>query len=173
MSSLLHRIAVFSARHKALVIGAWLVLLVGLVFASSSLGTKYTSSMTVSGSDSAAATDVMARSFSSELTDASPIVYHTDEGKLTDDAHRAEVEASMKALSTSPDVASASDPYKTISEDGKTAYSTVVTAAPLGDLSVAEAEAILETAAEPAEGLQVEAGGQLGDKITEVDAHSS
>ena len=97
MSSLLHRIAVFSARHKALVIGAWLVLLVGLVFASSSLGTKYTSSMTVSGSDSAAATDVMARSFSSELTDASPIVFHTEDGKLTDDAHRAEVEASMQA----------------------------------------------------------------------------
>ena len=50
MSSLLHRIAVFSARRKALVIGAWLVVLVGLVFASSSVGTKYTSSMTVSGS---------------------------------------------------------------------------------------------------------------------------
>ena len=173
MSSLLHRIAVFSARRKALVIGAWLVVLVGLVFASSSVGTKYTSSMTVSGSDSAAATDVMARSFSSELTDASPIVYHTDEGKLTDDAHRAEVEASMKALSESPEVASASDPYKTISEDGKTAYSTVVTATALGDMSVPEAEAILETAAEPAEGLQVEAGGQLGGKITETEAKSS
>ena len=173
MSSLLHRIAVFSARRKALVIGAWLVVLVGLVFASSSVGTKYTSSMTVSGSDSAAATDVMARSFSSELTDASPIVYHTDEGKLTDDAHRAQVEASLKALSTSPDVASASDPYKTISEDGKTAYSTVVTATPLGDLSVPEAEAILETAAEPAESLQVEAGGQLGGKITETEAKMS
>ncbi len=173
MSSLLHRIAVFSARRKALVIGAWLVVLVGLVFASSSVGTKYTSSMTVSGSDSAAATDVMARSFSSELTDASPIVYHTDEGKLTDDAHRAEVEASMKALSESPDVASASDPYKAISEDGKTAYSTVVTSTPLGDLSVPEAEAILETAAEPAESLQVEAGGQLGGKITETEAKMS
>ena len=173
MSSLLHRIAVFSARRRALVIGAWVVVLVGLVFASSSLGTKYTSSMTVSGSDSAAATDVMARSFSSELTDASPIVYHTEEGKLTDDAHRAEVDASMKALSSSPAVASASDPYKTISEDGKTAYSTVVTADPLGDLSVEEADAILETAAAPAEGLQVEAGGQLGGKITETEAKSS
>jgi putative drug exporter of the RND superfamily len=173
VSSLLHRIAVFSARHRALVIGAWVVVLVGLVFASSSLGTKYTSSMTVSGSDSAAATDVMARSFSSELTDASPIVYHTDEGKLTDDAHRAEVDASMKALSSSPAVASASDPFKTISEDGKTAYSTVVTADPLGDLSVEEADAILETAAAPAEGLQVEAGGQLGGKITETEAKSS
>ena len=84
MSSLLKRIAVFSARRRLTVIGVWLVLLVGLGFAASAAGTKYTSSVTVGGSDSAAATDVMARSFSPELTDASPIVFHTDDGQ----AHR-------------------------------------------------------------------------------------
>ena len=44
MSSALHRIAVFSARHRALVIGVWLVLLVGLGFASHAAGTTYSSS---------------------------------------------------------------------------------------------------------------------------------
>src|SRR5215210_3559072 len=97
--NLLHRIAVFSARRRALVIGVWLVLLLGLGFASHAAGTKYSSSVTVSGSDSAAATEVMARSFSSELSDASPIVFHTDDGKLADDAHRGAVEASVTALS--------------------------------------------------------------------------
>jgi RND superfamily putative drug exporter len=89
LSSLLNRIAVFSARHRALVIGVWLVLLVGLGFASHAAGTKYSSSAEAAGSDSAAANDVMARSFDANLSDASPIVYHTDTGKITDAEHRA------------------------------------------------------------------------------------
>ncbi len=173
MSSALHRIAVFSARRKALVIAVWLVLLVGLGFASHAAGVKYSSSVTVSGSDSAAATDVMARSFSAELTDASPIVFHTESGSLTDDEHRPVVEASLAALSEDPAVAQVSNPLQegstTMSSDGRTAYATVVPAQALGDLAVEDAEAILDTASAPAEGsdVHVEAGGQLGDKITE------
>src|SRR5688572_26670787 len=112
MSSFLHRIAVFSARRRALVIGVWLILLVGLGFAAQAAGTRYSSSVTVGGSDSAAATEVMTRSFSSELSDASPIVFHTDEGTLTDDAHRPVVESSLKALSEHDDVASVTNPLK-------------------------------------------------------------
>lgn len=96
MSSLLQRVAVFSARRRLSVIGVWLVLLVGLGLASHAAGVKYDSSVTVSGSDSAAATEIMERSFSSELSDASPIVFHTEEGKLTDDEHRGVVEDSVK-----------------------------------------------------------------------------
>ena len=82
MSSLLHRVAVFSARRRLLVIGVWLALLVGLGAGSHALGTQYSSSAEVGGSDSQAANDVMARSFSKELSDASPLVYHTDSGTL-------------------------------------------------------------------------------------------
>jgi len=179
VSSLLNRIAVFSARHRALIIGVWLVVLVGLGFASHAAGTKYSSSVTVSGSDSAAATDIMSRSFSPELSDASPIVFHTEAGRLTDDAHRGSIEASLKALSEAPNVASVSNPLEedstTISADGRTAYATVLPSKALGDLSVEEAEAILDSAAEPAHrsGVQVEAGGQLGDKITEPATETS
>jgi putative drug exporter of the RND superfamily len=179
VSSLLQRVAVFSARRRLLVIGVWLLLLLGLGFASHAVGTKYNSSVTVSGSDSAAATDVMARSFSSELSDASPIVFHTDEGTLTDEAHRPVVEASLKALSQADDVASVSNPLAedstTLSRDGRTAYATVLPATSLGELSVPEAEAILDTAAAPAEGtgVEVEAGGQLGDKVTEPGTEMS
>src|SRR5688500_15009498 len=112
MSSLLHRIAVFSARRRLLVIGVWLVLLVGLGFATQVAGTRYSSDSNVAGSDSAAATDVMARSFSEQLPDASPIVFHTDEGTLTDGAHGPAVQASLKALSEHDDVASVADPLQ-------------------------------------------------------------
>jgi RND superfamily putative drug exporter len=179
MSSFLHRLAVFSARHRALVIGLWLALLVGLGFASQTAGTTYDSTVTVDGSDSDAASDVMARSFSAELPDASPIVFHTDSGTLTDSVHRSTVEASLKALSEEPSVAVVSNPFDpatgTVSADGKTAYTTVVPTKPIGDLSEADAQAILNTADEPAQGtdIQVEAGGQLGTKLSKPDTEIS
>jgi len=179
VSSLLHRIAVFSARHRLLVIGAWLVLLVGVGMASHAAGTKYSSSAEVAGSDSAAANDVMARSFDENLSDASPIVFHVEDGKLTDDEHRPVVEASLKQLSQAENVANVSNPLEegstTMSRDGRTAYATVLPSTALGDLSVAEAEKILDAASEPAEGsgVQVEAGSQLGSKIPKPENKTS
>ena len=166
MSSALRRIAAFSARHRALVIGAWLAVLIGLVFASHAAGTKYNSTVTVSGSDSAAATDIMSRSFSAELSDASPIVFHTDHGTLTDAEHRGVVQASLTALSDAPNVAGVG--AITTSQDGRTSYASVVPAEALGNMTVEEAQAILNTAKAPAAGtdVQVEAGGQLGTKIS-------
>ncbi len=72
-------------------------------------------------------------------------------------------------------VKSVSDPYEKLSKDGKTAYATVLPSTALGDVSVADAEAIHEAAAEPAEGkgVQVEAGGQLGQKISKPEAKIS
>jgi RND superfamily putative drug exporter len=175
----LHRIAVFSARRRLLVIGVWLVLLVGLGAASHAAGTKYSSSAEVAGSDSAAANDIMARSFSPDLADASPIVFHVEEGKVTDAANREVIEESLAALSKAENVASVTDPFaegaSTVSADGQTAYSTMLPASALGDMSVADGEAIHDAAAEPAEGtgVQVEAGGQLGTKISKPENKTS
>jgi putative drug exporter of the RND superfamily len=179
VSSLLHRVAVFSARRRFLVIGLWLVLMLGLGFASHAAGTKYSSSAEVAGSDSAAANDVMARSFSPQLSDASPIVFHVEDGKVTDAKNREVIEASLAELSASEDVASVSDPFAegsaTVSADGKTAYATALPAAALGDMSVPDAEAIVESAQAPAEGsgVQVEAGGQLGSKVSKPESKIS
>jgi putative drug exporter of the RND superfamily len=173
MSSALNRIAVFSARHRALVISVWLVLLVGLGFASHAAGTKYSSSAEVAGSDSQAANDIMARSFDANLSDASPLVFHTDTGSITDAEHKPTVQASLKAVSGEENVESVGQ--LVVSEDGKTAYASVLPATALGDLSVAEAEEILDTAQASAEGtdVQVEAGGQLGTKLSKPENKTS
>jgi putative drug exporter of the RND superfamily len=173
VSSLLSRLAVFSARRRALVIGVWLVVILGLGVASRAAGTRYNTSAEIAGSDSAAANAILARSFSSTLSYASPIVFHTDTGTLTRGQNRRVVEASLRGLRTADNVASATNPFAraTLARDGRTAYSTMVPAKPLSDLSIAEAEAILEAAAAPAKGtaVQVQAGGQLGTKISTPD----
>ena len=173
MSSLLRRIAVFSARRRKTVIGAWLVVLIGVGFASHALGTQYSSSAEVAGSDSAAANDVMARSFSKELSDASPLVYHTDSGTLKDKENAAAVEESLKATSEAENVASLGE--LTYSKDGKTASAQVLPSKALGDMSVEEGEAIYEAAEEPVKGsdVSVDAGGQLGSKISKSESKTS
>jgi RND superfamily putative drug exporter len=173
VSSLLHRIAVFSARRRKLVISVWIAVLVGLGVASHAAGTQYSSSAEATGSDSAAANDVMARSFSKELSDASPLVYHTDSGTLKDKENAAAVQQSLTAVAAADNVANVGQ--LTYSKDGKTASAQVLPAKALGDLSVAEAEAIYETAEEPAHGsdVSVDAGGQLGSKISKPETHTS
>ena len=173
MSSLLRRIAVFSARRKKTVIGLWLVVLIGVGFASHALGTQYSSSAEAAGSDSAAANDVMARSFSKELSDASPLVYHADSGTLKDKENAAAVEESLKAASQAENVASIGE--LTYSQDGKTASAQVLPSKALGDMSVEEGEAIYDAAEEPVKGsgVSVDAGGQLGTKISKSESKTS
>jgi RND superfamily putative drug exporter len=179
MSGFLHRTAVFSARHRALVIGGWLVVLAALLVVSHQAGTTYSNAATVDGSDSAEATELMERSFSAELADGSPIVYHTDEGSVTDAENKAAIESSLHALSQDSAVASVTDPFAegstTISADGKTLYANIVPSEPLGDMSVEDAEGILDTAVEPTEDtdLEVSAGGQLGTKISKPETGTS
>jgi RND superfamily putative drug exporter len=173
MSSLLHRIAVFSARHRALVLGVWLVMLVGLGFASHAAGTKYSSSAEAAGSDSEAANEIMSRSFSSTMSDSSPLAFHTETGNIIDAEHKPTVDAALQATAAQEDVARVGD--LVVSQDGKTGYATVIPSTALGDMSVEQAEEILDTARAPAEGtdVQVEAGGQLGTKLSKPEAHIS
>jgi RND superfamily putative drug exporter len=170
---LLRRVAVFCALRRAFVIGVWLVVLVGVGFASHALGTQYSSSAEVAGSDSQAANDVMARSFSPELSDASPLVYHADSGSLKDKQNAAVVEESLKATAGAENVASVGE--LTYSKDGATAYAQVLPAQARGDMSVDEGEAIYETAEEPlaGSGVSVDAGGQLGTKISKSEGKTS
>ena len=115
----------------------------------------------------------MARSFSKELSDASPLVYHTDSGTLKDKDNAAAVEESLKATSEAENVASIGE--LTYSKDGRTAYAQVLPSKALGDMSVDEGEAIYETAEEPVKGsdVSVDAGGQLGTKISKSESKTS
>jgi RND superfamily putative drug exporter len=178
MSHVLKRIAVFSVRHRALVILTWLACIVGLVAASHMAGTRYTSSVIAPGSDSAAAADLLGRSFSPQAADSSPIVFHTDAGTLTDAGHKRAVETSLKALSRADYVAAVTDPFDpatpTVSRDGRTAYTTILPSKALGDLTVDQAQGILDTARAGAHGaVEVQAGGQLGSKLSKPATESS
>jgi putative drug exporter of the RND superfamily len=179
VSSVLRSVATFSARRRVLVIGVWLVLLAGIGVAGHLVGSRFSSEAVAAGSDSAAANEIMARSFSKNLPDASPIVFHVDSGTLAEPGRRSVIEASLKELQGSEHVATVSDPFAkgspSISADGRTAFATVLPAQNLGELSIEEAQSILDAARGPAEGagMEVNAGGQLGTKLSKPATHIS
>ena len=83
-------------------------------------------------------------------------------------------------MAKAPDVASVINPLtsagaSSLSKDKATGYLSVTLSVSPGALSVSDAQAIINAAAKPAQaaGLQVETGGQLGQKVSKPSTESS
>jgi RND superfamily putative drug exporter len=157
----------------------WIVgaaLLVGL---SHRLGDNTNDNLSLPGTDSDRATTVLASSFPNQANGTSPIVLHASSGKLTDSKYANAVNEAAADVAKAPDVASVVNPLtqqgaSALSKDGATGYLSVTLAVPPGSLSVSDAQRIID-AAQPARaaGLQVETGGQLGQKVSKPSTESS
>ena len=84
MTGALYSLARFCARHRYLVLSAWLIATVVLVGVSHQLGNNTSDNLTLPGTGSQQATDTLSRSFPDQANGSSPIVLHVSHGKLTD-----------------------------------------------------------------------------------------
>jgi RND superfamily putative drug exporter len=156
-----------------------LVLTVVLVAVSHQLGDNTNDNLSLPGTDSQKAADILAKSFPSQANGTSPIVLHASSGKLTDSKYAGAVNEAAADVAKNPNVASVINPLtpqgaSALSKDGATGYLSVTLAVSPGKLSVAEAQTIID-AADPAKaaGLEVETGGQLGQKVSKPSTESS
>ena len=159
MSAFLFRLGRSAARHPMRVIGLWLVLAVAVVTLQGSVGGEFNNTFRVPGVESQQAADILSQRFPSESGVLGRIVVHRDEGRLDEPASRAAIATAVQHLSTSRDVAAASDPFDadrpSVSADGRTAYIDVsYTTQKLTADNNADAVAALGPA--KASGLQVE-----------------
>ncbi len=162
-----------------MVLGVWLVLTIALVIVSHRLGDNTNDNLSLPGTDSQQATDTLAKSFPDQANGTSPIVLHASSGKLTDSKYAAAVNQAAADVAKAPNVASVVNPLTpqgaaALSKDKRTGYLSVTLAVSPGELSTAEAQTIID-AADPAKtaGLQVETGGQLGQKVSKPSTESS
>jgi RND superfamily putative drug exporter len=176
----LYKLARFCVRRRIVVLGVWLVASIALVAVSHRLGDNTNDNLSLPGTDSQHATDSLQRSFPAQANGTSPIVLHAKTGKLTDQNKANAVNQAAANLSKNQDVAAVVDPLtpqgaSALSKDQATGYISVTLAVPPGSLSKADAQAIIDAAATPAEaaGLQVETGGQLGQKVSKPSTESS
>ncbi len=179
MTGILYGLAKRCVRHRYATIAVWLVVTVVLVGVSHRLGENTNDNLSLPGTDSQRATDTLTRSFPDQANGTSPIVLHASKGKLTEAKYASAVDEAAADVARDPNVASVVNPLTpqgagALSKDEATGYLWVTLAVAPGELSVSEAQKIVD-AAGPAKtaGLQVETGGQLGQKVSKTSTESS
>src|SRR5436190_9519064 len=180
MTGVLYRLARFCVRHRFAVLAVWLLATVVLVAVSHQLGDHTNDNSTLPGTNSQQATDTLSRSFPDQANGSSPIVLHVTNGKLTDSKYASAVNQAAADVAKAPDVASVVNPLTSqgasaLSKDQKTGYLSVTLSVNPGVMSVDDAQTIISAAAKPAQaaGIQVETGGQLGQKVSKPATEDS
>ncbi len=180
MTKVLYGLAGFCVRRRFVVFGVWLVAAVALVAVSHRIGDNTNDNLSLPGTNSQKATDALRSSFPAQANGVSPIVLHAKSGKLTDSKYSSAVNESAADVAKAPYVASVVNPLTSqgasqLSKDASTGYLSVGLSVSPGSLSVDQAQTIIDAAAKPAQaaGLQVETGGQLGQKVSKPATESS
>ena len=121
--------------------------------------------LTIPGSDSTAAQDLLAAHFPKEEFGANPIALAVPRGKLTDAANRKVLDAIVKAVKGAPHVNGVISPLAKagadqLSKDKRFGYLSVTLDIGPTDLDAGEADPIINAAKDPGEraGFQVAAG---------------
>ncbi|WP_167738582.1 MMPL family transporter [Cryobacterium psychrotolerans] len=155
-----------STRYRWIVVGVWLVLIVGALLGSRAIGGTFNNDLTLAGTDSQAAYDTLREQFPELAGDGMQAIVHSaDAGEpVTSPALRAAVEDAVATVAALDGVAAARSPYgppqPMVSEDGMTAMVTIQFTERAKDIpveTVTEAQAAFEGVRDA--GGQVEFGG--------------
>ena len=179
MARFLHHVGMVAARRAWIVLAVWLVVAAGLVLLVREVGANTSDNLELPGTDSQAATDLLAEKFPPQQNGSSPLVFHAERGKVTDSRNKQAIQASHAAVLELPQVASATDPFSQegsvqISSDEQTAFIPVLLTVGGDELTEQIAESVL-AAGEPGReaGMEVAVGGPVGTELSEPKTESS
>jgi putative drug exporter of the RND superfamily len=180
VTGILQTVARTCVRRRFVVLGVWLVATIALVAISHRMGDNTNDNLSLPGTNSQQATDTLSHSFPAQANGTSPIVVHATTSKLTDQKNADAINQAASDLSKQPDVASVVNPVtaagaSALSKDQTTGYLSVTLSVSPGSLSKSDAQSLIDSAAKPmqAAGLEVETGGQLGQKVSKPATESS
>jgi RND superfamily putative drug exporter len=175
----LYEIGRFCSRHHWPTIAVWLVLAIGLVLIGQQSENRTNENLTLPGTDSTAATELLEDNLPQQAYGNNPLVMKATKGKLTDPANSAAVGETVKRLEGMHDVISATNPLSPqgapfLSKDERIGYIPVVLRIGPGELTEAQAARVLD-AGEPAEkaGLGVSVGGYVGQQLSKPSTEVS
>jgi putative drug exporter of the RND superfamily len=171
MSAVLHKIGGFAARRAPWVLAAWIVVAIGLVLIANSAGRPENDNVTLPGTGSQSATDLLDKYLPEQANGSVPIVLESD-SSLAQGQNKQAVDDTVKSLAANQYVQQAISPFSQegasdITKDGKIAYIAVALKVSSGDLDDDEANDVFD-AAQPASdaGIKVSAGGYLGQQLS-------
>jgi RND superfamily putative drug exporter len=172
-------IARWCFRHRFIVLLLWVLGLAGMAVAGSALGTSYSNSFSLPGTESTKALTLLQSQFASQSGDQDTIVWHTTQGSVRDPQIESSMTATLDKIAKLPEVAVVSSPYATqgalqISKDGATAYAQVNFTKQGNLLAPADVTAVINTAQSASTStLQVELTGNAVDQVSQAKPSSS
>ena len=174
MTGPLYRLAGLCVRRAPLVLALWVAIVIGLVIAGRSIGQDTTDNLTLPGTGSTAAQDLLQAEFPKQAYGSNPIVFFAPHGKLTDHADQQAIDAAVKSLRKAPHVVGVVSPLSNagkdqISKDKRIGYASVNLNIGPGDIDADQANDVI-AAADPAKraGIEVSAGGYVGQEVSKT-----
>jgi putative drug exporter of the RND superfamily len=175
----LYAIGRFCSRHHWPTIAVWVALAVALVTAGQSVSSQTNDNLTLPGTDSTIATELLEDNLPEQAFGSNPLTIVSAGGKLTERRSSEAITATVKKLEALPEVSSAVNPLgpggeSLLSTDGRIAYIPVYLNVGPGELNEAQAQRLLDAGA-PAEaaGLQTSIGAYAGQQLSKPSTEIS
>jgi RND superfamily putative drug exporter len=172
MTGPLYAIGRFCSRHHYPVIAAWVVLAIALLAIGHASGSKTSENLTLPGTDSTTATELLEDNLPEQAYGSNPLVLEATKGKLTEPQYAQPVAEVVKKLEGIHYVNSAVSPLSKegvafLSKDQTVGYIPVVLSLGPGEIDEEQSERILD-AAKPAEaaGLNAAVGAYVGQQLS-------
>ena len=180
MARVLHSLGLFTARHKWLVLGCWVVLVGGMIALIHTFGSNTSNNLELPGTGSQDASNLLTERFPPQQNGSSPIVFYAAKTKVTDTKNKQAIQAAYKSIKKQPHVYSVVSPFSQegqaqISKDKHTAFIGVLLNVGSNNLTQDIAQDILDSATGPGQhaGMAVAAGGPIGSELSEPATESS
>ncbi|HET6998142.1 MAG TPA: MMPL family transporter [Solirubrobacterales bacterium] len=180
MTGPLYAIGRFCSRHHYPVIAVWLVLAIALVLVGQAGGSKTSENLTLPGTGSTTATELLEDNLPEQAFGSNPLVLEAPPGaKLTEPKYSAAVAETAKRLEALHDVNSAISPLtpagkEFLSKDQSVGYIPVVLGIGPGEIDEDQAQRILDSAAPArAAGLHTAVGSYVGQQLSKPSTEVS
>src|SRR5262245_7864900 len=172
MSRVVYAVGGFCVRRRFEVLAAWVVIIAGTVAISNAVGHQTSNSLTLPGTGSTTAYNLLQDNLPKEANGTNPVVMEAPHGTLTSKANSKVVKATVRSLKNAPNVISAVSPLSSegaaaLSKDKRIGYVPVTLSVSASDLTTDKANEVID-AEQPAvnAGFKVATGGYIGNQVS-------
>ena len=177
---MLYRLGHLVAAHPVIVLVLWVAIAVGVTLTVKQVGANTDNNISLPGTGSQAATDLLQAGFPPQQNGSNPIIFHIrGAGKVTDKDNKQAITDSYKAIKKIKFVHSATSPFAQgagaqISKDKKTAFISVLLNVSSNELTEQQAQRVLDAAKPGTQaGMEVVGGGSIGSTLSPNDTCTS
>ncbi len=172
MSKILYALARLMVKLRWGVVVLWLVAAALIISAGKAAGPDTYNDLSLPGTGSQDATNLLTKEFPPEQNGSSPVVFSIESGNLTNEPYKSAIDEASKALRALPEVYSVINPMEDYAKalrggDDQIAYIPVLLNVGNAQLSMPIAQKVLATAKGPADrvGMHVAVGGPVGSEL--------